>query len=779
MKLPSLFRVPEWIFVILVMIGLPACRHAVPETVDGNYAIAPLPMDMDSQSGHFLVDEHTWIQADTFDDAGFDPLGIFREVFMRKSGYALREGSPKDAGVESGKLILILHSPVMNDPEAYQLRVTPFGIIVNAATAQGVFYAFQSLRQLMRLDAVPDAGGGKRAWNVPLVQIRDQPRFAYRGLHLDCARHMMPVDYVKRYIDQLAYYKMNRLHWHLTDDQGWRIEIRRYPKLQETAAWRKETRVGHYSDEPVVYDGTRYGGYYTQDEVRSVVAYARARGVTVIPEIEMPGHALAALAAYPELGCTGGPYEAATTWGVFDDVFCPKEETFAFLEGVLDEVTDLFPSEYIHIGGDECPKTRWHECAHCQALIRQEGLKDEHELQSYFIRRIESYLNDKGRKIIGWDEILEGGLAPNATVMSWRGQQGGIEAARLGHDVIMTPGSPCYFDHYQAGPDGEPLAIGGMNTLESVYAFDPVPDVLTPDEAKHITGAQGNLWTEYIPTPDQADYMAYPRAIALAEVLWSPRTRRSWPEFTARLDQHFDRLDGLGVRHADHLRVPESAVELTDAGLRVILSTPLARQTIFFTEDTASGVWGNMMAGDTIVLEKPATLSFKTEHSRVQSVVYQPSASGQANITAEPTPSRYYPGADGLRTLTNGLLGTRYHNGRDWCAWDSTPVTIVLQWPARIDVDTVALSFLSAKGSWIHLPQSVSVETSQDGRHFALAGQWVPENGNDGRHTARLPFARTPVMAIRLTVTPLQLIPDGLPGAGRASWTFIDEISVQ
>jgi hexosaminidase len=338
----------------------------------------------------------------------------------------------------------------------------------------------------MRMDAMPDADGTLRSWNLPAVDIVDKPAFSYRGMHLDVCRHIFPIEFVRKYIDLLAYYKMNRFHWHLTDDQGWRIEIKQYPKLQEIAAWRAQTLIGKYGAKEPQYDGQRYGGFYSQTEIREVVQYAKDRGVMVIPEIEMPGHALAALTAYPELSCTGGPFKVAETWGVFNDVFCPTEETFTFLENVLKEVITLFPAPYVHIGGDECPKKRWKESEYCQALMKKEGLKDVMELQSYFIRRMEAYLNSKGKSVIGWDEILEGGIAPNATIMSWRGIDGGIAAAKSGHDAIMTPGNYCYFDKYQGDRTTEPIAIGGFLSVDSVYAYNPIPAALTTDEARHI-----------------------------------------------------------------------------------------------------------------------------------------------------------------------------------------------------------------------------------------------------------------------------------------------------
>ena len=429
--------------------------------------------------------------------------------------------------------------------EGYTLVSNQNGVTIQAATTAGLFYGVQSLIQLVSSD-------GKQ---IPHVDIKDYPRFSYRGLHLDVSRHMFPVEFVKKYIDLMARHKFNRFHWHLTEDQGWRIEIKKYPKLQEIAAYRNETLIGHAGDTPEKFDGVKYGGYYTQEEIKEVVQYAADRFVTIIPEIELPGHSLAELSAYPELGCTGGPYTAATKWGVFDDVFCAgKEETFNFLQDVLDEVIQLFPGEYIHIGGDECPKTQWEKCPHCQKRLKAEGLNDEHELQSYFIQRIEKYVNSKGRKIIGWDEILEGGLAPNATVMSWRGEEGGIAAAQQQHDVIMTPGNWCYLDHYQDSSKTEPLAIGGLTPVSEVYSYEPVPPQLSAEEAKFILGAQGNVWTEYMKTSEHVEYMVYPRACALAEVVWSPKESRDYTDFLQRMQPHFIRLQDWNVNFATHIR---------------------------------------------------------------------------------------------------------------------------------------------------------------------------------------------------------------------------------
>jgi hexosaminidase len=435
-------------------------------------------------------------------------------------------------------------------PESYRLDVSGGGVRITAPRHAGLFYGVQTLRALLEAEGARRAGTqGAAGATLVGARIADAPRFIYRGLHLDVGRHFAPIEFVKRYIDLMSRYKYNTFHWHLTEDQGWRIEIKKYPRLTEVGGCRKETQLARNRN-PYVGDSIRYCGSYTQDQIREVVAYAKSRYVTVIPEIEMPGHAKAALAAYPQLGCGPGPYEVWTTWGVDPNIFCPKEETFTFLENVLTEVMALFPSTYIHIGGDEAPKTVWQQSPIAQAVIKRENLKDEHELQSYFIRRMEKFLNAHGRQLIGWDEILEGGLAPKATVMSWRGINGGIAAARQNHDVVMTPTSHTYFDYIQGDRRFEPTWTGSYLPIETVYAFEPtVPDSLTPEQAKHIIGTQGQLWSEYMYNTSQVEYMAYPRALALAEVAWSPKSARDFESFRRRLLPRLLGLDRLGVNY--------------------------------------------------------------------------------------------------------------------------------------------------------------------------------------------------------------------------------------
>ena len=467
--------------------------------------------------------------------------------------------------------IQLLIDPSIEAKEGYSMEVTPSSILIRGQQAQGVFYGIQSLLQLLGEYPLEDA----TVFGVPAVRIKDQPNYAYRGMHLDVCRHFFSVAFVKRYLDVMAMHKLNTFHWHLTEDQGWRIEIKKYPGLTEVGGYRNGTIVGHHPGE--ANDNEKYGGFYTQDEIRDIVAYAKERHIEVIPEIEMPGHSSAAIAAYPWLSSfpeentiignnmmskssrsiqdAGITKVVQETWGVFDDVYCAGQETtFLFLEDVLTEVMDLFPSALIHIGGDECPKGNWERSPACQERIKNEGLKDEHELQSYFIKRIEKFVNSKGKNIIGWDEILEGGLAPNASVMSWRGTQGGIAAAEEEHTVVMSPTSHCYFDYYQSEDrDKEPLAIGGFLPVEKVYAFDPMPAELDAEKAKYILGGQANLWTEYIATESHAEYMLLPRMTALSEALWTDTANKDFEDFKVRLQDVREDYDRLGYNYAKHV----------------------------------------------------------------------------------------------------------------------------------------------------------------------------------------------------------------------------------
>ena len=505
-------------------------------------------------------------------ELGSQAAGILRDAWHGKVAVATTAASRKAAAV---RLELVPSSDA--NPESYVLDVDAGGIRLSAPTTAGLFYGLQTLRQL-----VPP---GSREAGIPALHIEDAPRFGYRGLMLDVARHMYPMDFIKRQIDLMARYKFNTLHWHLSDDQGWRLEIKRFPKLTSISAWRRETVLDRHFD-PYVGDGKRYGGFYTQAQAREIVEYARQRHITVIPEIDMPGHMVAALAAYPELGCTPGPFEVRTTWGVADDILCPSEQTFQFITGVLTEVMEVFPSRYIHLGGDEAPTIRWEQSALAQDIIRREKLKDEHALQGWFLRRVEQFVNAKGRRIIGWDEILDGTPSRTATVMSWRGMSGGIKAAQLGHDVVMSPVDHAYLDYCEGKPPREPDCMVGYLPLKQVYAFEPVPPSLTPEQARHILGGQGNLWTEYLPRTEQAEAKLWPRALALADVLWSPRAARDWNGFQQRMGAQLPALDRLHVGY----RIPdvqglEADVLSLQPKATLSLSTPVPGATIRYTTD--------------------------------------------------------------------------------------------------------------------------------------------------------------------------------------------------
>ncbi|RJV11989.1 beta-N-acetylhexosaminidase [Bacteroides sp. AF27-10BH] len=510
-----------------------ACSSCGVETT-ANYQVIPLPQEVAlSQESPFKLNAGTIIAYPENNALLKRNAEFLAEYISQSTGRTLQtEALAPGAEAPKGAITLGL-DPAIGNREGYVLTVKADRVTLNGQTENGVFYGIQTLRKSIPSQTIASS------ILLPAGTIQDEPRFSYRGMHLDVGRHFFPIEFVKKYIDLLALHNMNTFHWHLTEDQGWRIEIKKYPKLTEIGAWRDRTVIGRNTDE---YDNTRYGGFYTQEQAKEIVEYAQERYITVIPEVDLPGHMLAALAAYPEMGCTGGPYEVCPRWGVFEDVLCiGNEQTMQFLEDVMAEIIDIFPSEYIHIGGDEAPRTRWEKCPKCQARIKAEGLKEDKEhskedrLQSYCMTRIEKFLNSKGRRIIGWDEILEGDVAPNATVMSWRGSAGGIKAAQLGHDVIMTPNDYCYFDYYQSqDTENEPFAIGGFIPLEKVYSLEPTAS-LTEEQAKHILGAQANLWTEYIPTTEQVEYMVLPRMAALAEVQWTQPEKKDYTYFTTRL----------------------------------------------------------------------------------------------------------------------------------------------------------------------------------------------------------------------------------------------------
>jgi len=675
--------------------------------------------------------------------------------------------------------------------EGYELNVDGEGIEVRASQFPGFLYALQSLEQLLPAAVYGTEPAPDAAWEVPCVKIADAPRFAYRGMHLDVARHFFSVDEVKRYIDVMAIHKLNTLHWHLTDDQGWRIEIKRYPELTAVGSIRKATVV---RKEWGTYDGTPYGGFYTQDEIRDVVKYAADRGVTVIPEIDLPGHMLAALTAYPELGCTGGPYEVWGRWGVADDVLCPgREKTFEFLEGVLTEVMELFPSEYIHIGGDECPKVRWEKCPRCQAKIRQLGLKDdgehtaEHYLQSYVTDRIGKFLAQHGRRIIGWDEILEGRAPSDAVVMSWRGSEGGIAAAKLGHDVIMTPNSHFYFDYYQSlDTDAEPFGIGGYIPMEQVYSYDPAFPELTPEQQKHILGVQANLWTEYVLSDEHLEYMLLPRLAALSEVQWCLPETKDWNRFIGsfRMDKIYSQL---GYEFAKHIFgvTASYAVDPEKGGVVMTLTTQ-GGAPIRYTLDGSDPSASSPLYKAPVTIGESCTFKAAALREGMQTPVYtrkfdfNKATGRRIALNAVPTLKYTYGGAS---LLVDGYRGGPVYSNGAWIGFLNEPLDVTIDMQGAKPYSAVTVESLVEKGEWVFPPSSVGVYLSDDGSEFTEAALMsVPQEtagSPDGVKPFKVLFPETSARYLRVVARTVDPIPAWHGAAGQKAHMFVDEIIVE
>lgn len=734
--------------------------------------LIPQPKELKRNEGNFVLNENTKIIVSSSDFK--NEVALFNQFLKTNYGFELQvltnSKSPKNTiGIqkkESGSAIA----------ESYELNISQSQIQIVPDGNPGVFYAFQTLMQLLPIEK-------NKELLIPCLEIKDQPKYQWRGMHLDVARHIFPTAFIKKYIDYMAMYKMNTFHWHLTDDQGWRIEIKKYPKLTEVSAWRKGSIMGHFRDQK--FDTIHYGGFYSQEAIKEVVAYAKERHITVVPEIEMPGHSQAALAAYPELSCTGGPFEVTTKWGILEDVYCPKEATFQFLENVLTEVMDLFPSEYIHIGGDESPKKRWKNCPHCQALIKSEGLKDEHELQSYFIKRMEKFVNSKGRKIIGWDEILEGGLAPNAAVMSWRGIKGGIAAAKQKHHVVMTPGSHCYFDHFQGEPKYEPIAIGGFTPIEKVYSYDPTPAELSPEEAKYILGAQGNVWTEYINNPENVEYMTMPRMAALSEVVWGTSNPNNYKDFQNRLIQHFTLLDKMGVNYSKAIYGITTKVTASANGKGVLfaLSSAFDNAGIHYTTDGTNPTINSKTYSDAIAIETSTTIKAayfengKQLSPTIEQAFFISKSTGKA-ITLKKPPHQNYL-ANGAFTLVDGMHGNRQKQGFDWLGFYGKDLEAIIDLGEVQTISKVTLNALSNEGSKVYFPKNVEVLVSENGLDFKSVKQISSSEIIETKGVIIINFNKVKAKFIKVIAQNAGKISEGKVGSGGDAWLFADEIMVE
>ena len=666
--------------------------------------------------------------------------------------------------------------------EAYRIAVTGETIRIQGASEAALFYGIQTLRKSIPV-------GNYKSVSFTPATINDAPRFGHRGMMLDVARHFQSVTFVKKFIDLLALHNINRFHWHLTEDQGWRIEIDAYPKLTEVGSMRSETVIGKNTGE---YDGTPHGGFYTKEELKEVVAYAAERYITIIPEVDLPGHMLAALTAYPELGCTGGPYEVAREWGVFEDVLCPgKDSTFIFLEAVLTEVIDIFPSEYIHIGGDESPKTRWEECPHCQARISELGLTDhdghtaEHFLQSYVTARMEKFLNERGRRIIGWDEILEGELAPNATVMSWRGMEGGIQAAQMGHDVIMTPTTYCYFDYYQTQhTEDEPLGIGGFVPLELVYSFEPAPEILTEEQRAHILGAQANLWTEYIREEAHVEYMTLPRLAAMSEVQWVQPEKKDYDQFLTRLPQLLTIYDIMDYNYATHvfdvqaLFTPNFDTNALDVELNTI-DNAAVYYTLDGTEPTESSVRyeGKFTIRESSELKAAAIRRGVKSKLLSEKIAFSKSSYMPAELLTTPATNYGFNGAD---LLVDGLHGTstNYRTGR-WIGFQGEDLIVVIDLLQPTEITSAEIRNAVVTGDWIFDTSGITIESSMDNQSFTtvISETIIDEKSEHWSDISTHSLSFEPVTAryFKVTVRP-SVMPAWHPGSGNRAFIFTDEI---
>ena len=751
-------------FILVLFISLRIISQEQPSLLP----IIPFPKECKQLSGNYTLSPSTKIV--TTSTTPISEVEWLNEYLNTYYGFKLQTVSsvPKD----NNYIQFTIPDWEAGYKENYHLTIDEKHISILAeGNSAGNFYALQTLVQLLPTTK-------SNSLSIPCVQIKDSPRFEWRGMHLDVCRHFFPITFIKKYIDLLAMYKMNTFHWHLTDDQGWRIEIKKYPKLTTVGAWRKGTMVGKYSDHK--YDSIPYGGFYTQEQIKEVVAYAAKRHVTIVPEIEMPGHAVAAISSYPYLSCTGKQIDVEKGWGVFEDVFCTKDSSFQFIQNVLDEVIPLFPGKYIHIGGDESPKTRWKVCSQCQKRIKDEHLKDEHELQSYFIKRIEKYVNSKGKQIIGWDEILEGGLAPNAAVMSWQGIEGGIAAAKQKHKAVMTPGSHCYFDHYQASPTDEPLAIGGYTPLEKVYAYEPIPDALNAEEQQYILGAQANIWTEYILNEKHVEYMAEPRMAALAEVVWTPKEVKNETEFLNRLQQHFLLLDKLNINYAKALYKVEHTVSPSTKTKHIALELNANKSLgeIRYTIDGTAPTAASLLYQSPIELEKDITITsalFKGKElkGKIATRNYSINKATNKPVTLKIAPSKSYSHG-GSFTLVNGVVATLPRINNQWLGWDGDNLDAVIDLKNQEEISHIQVGFLNEELSWIYLPKTIEFSISDDGTTFKSIGSTTVK---DNRF-ALLEFSKLKTRYVKIIATNFGNIPSGKPGAGEPAWLFCDEIQI-
>ena len=783
------------IFFSLLLLSWPLLFQAQFIHDSALISVVPKPVMMKAGKGHFTVNRQTVVLVRNNNEETMRIAKIFADRIRYSGGPLLevREMKKEDKG-QNAVIFGIQPGKSSLPDEGYELKSGEKQLTLVAKTGAGLFRGVQTIFQLLPSEiSRHNLPLTYKEWEIPAVTITDYPRYSYRGMHLDVSRHFFPKEFIKKYIDLIAMYKMNTFHWHLTDDNGWRIEIKKYPKLTEIGAWRVDHEDIPWRDRPQAKPGEKatYGGFYTQEEIREIVKYAADRYITVIPEIEMPAHCVAALAAYPELSCTGNPVAVAPgSYWPNTDIYCAgNDSVFHFLEDVLTEVIDLFPSTYIHIGGDEAERSNWLKCPKCQARMKAEGLKDEKELQSYFIKRIEKFIVSRNRKMIGWDEILEGGLAPEANVMSWRGVEGGIAAARQGHDAIMTPGTHCYFDHYQGNSATEPPAIGGFTSLKKVYSYEPTPAELNAKEAKHILGAQGNLWTEFIPTTSQVEYMAVPRMIALAEVTWSPKSSRNWKDFQKRMQEQFIRLMKMKVNFSRGSFKVDVNTEYNSKTktMNLILNSEQLNFPIRYTLD------GNDVTAKSPVYTEPVEIKgngiiragmFENDKLKEPAVempmVFHHGIGKPVKYLSEY--SYRYP-ASGNGSMTDGLRGTTNHREGFWQGYLGNNLDLIIDLGEVMPVNSVQVNFLQNQKSWIFLPEVVEFSLSSDGKKYHSFNEVLNKVSQKEEKAIIQPFnfqfmENTKARFVHVKAKNPGKCPSWHEGAGEPCWIFTDEVAV-
>ncbi len=776
MKSKSLLVLAVFLITFWVSCTSPAQKNFTKEEI----SIIPKPAEMNLKRGSFEITKDIKIVLSRQDQK---PVAeIFTDRFKRAAGWSPEmvnaDKAPKKGIVEFVKGDL--------PKDAYKLNVDKDKISIVSGSYGGFLYGIETLIQLLPDEIEKNKVTENIAWLVPKIEIKDQPRFQWRGLMLDLSRHFFGKEYIKKTIDRLAIHKMNVLHLHLVDDQGWRIEIKKYPKLTEVGAWRvdQEDQVWNARKKTKPGEKATYGGFLSQEDLKEIVAYAQSRNIEVIPEIEMPAHVMSAIAAYPELSCSGNPIGVPSggVWPITEIYCAGKESTFKFIENVLLEVMEIFPSKYIHIGGDEATKTNWKKCPHCQARMRSEKLKSVEELQSYFVKRMEKFINAHGKRLIGWDEILEGGLAPEATVMSWRGVKGGLKAAEKGHDVVMTPRIPCYFDYYQGPQNEEPLAIGGYLPLSKVYQFDPVVESMTPEEAKHVLGGQANLWSEYIPTESHSEYMIFPRIAALAETVWSPKELRNWKDFSVRIKKMMHRYDQMGINNAKsaYLVTASSKVNLENKVVSISL------QNEFPGSDIRYILGDKDLNKEAIKYSKPIEINKTTiikaslfEGDKpigklfTDTIRFHKAVAHKVDYLVPYSDS--YKGS-GKSALVNTLRGSKnFHDGQ-WQAWIGNDMKVVVDLAKEEEISRVTVGSLENQGSGIYFPAKIEVLLSSDGKNFKKAGEIkrsYAKNGDSELKDFVISFKKQKVRYVKVITEHMKTPKNG------GVWTFVDEILVE